>query len=87
MLLLCVKIINQGTRRLKIIIESGAGLKPKNGGRRISKTGSEHEAIMDARDTYPVNTIAIIAMPKQNGKTKGIKQSSYLLVFQRPFHP
>tara|TARA_X000000368_G_C22717068_1_gene573603 strand:+ start:357 stop:647 length:291 start_codon:yes stop_codon:yes gene_type:complete len=87
MLLLCVKIINQGTRRLKIIIESGAGLKPKNGGRRISKIGSEHEAIMDARDTYPVNTIAIIAMPKQNGKTEGNKAIIIPPSVPTPFPP
>ena len=73
MLVLCVKIINHGTSKLKIIIERGAGLKPKNGGKRISKIGSEHDEIIDAKDTYPVRTIVAIAMTRQNRKTEGNK--------------
>jgi hypothetical protein len=48
---LCVKIINHGTSRLKTIIDSGAGLRLKKGGSRISNIGKEHDAMIDAKDT------------------------------------
>ena len=79
--------MNHGTKRLKTRIDKGAGLRPKKGGRRISKIGKEHDAIMDANDTYPVKIIVIIAIPRQNGKTVGNSASIIPPRVPTPFPP
>jgi hypothetical protein len=43
--------MNQGTNRLKTIIERGAGVNPRKGGSKNNSTGNEQEAIIDAKET------------------------------------
>jgi len=43
--------MNQGTNKLKTIIDKGAGVKPRNGGSKNNRIGNEQEAIIDANET------------------------------------
>ena len=64
-------MINHGINKLKTISESGAGFTPKKGGNIKRKIGNETEAKIEAKETYPVSIIVIIAIARQNGKAVG----------------
>ena len=73
--------------RLKIIKDNEAGSMPKNGGNKNKKTGSDDDARIDAKDTYPVRIIVSAATPKQNGKTVGKRASAIPTNGATPFPP
>ena len=73
--------------RLKIIKDNEAGSMPKNGGNKNKKTGSDDDARIDAKDTYPVRIIVSVATPKQNGKTVGKRARTIPTNVATPFPP